>query len=119
MVETMSITQTEELEFNIKRSKEIIALGDSLNRLDTNADFKKVFKDGYFAAEAIRLVHLRSDPALQEPGVKAAILADIDSIGALASYLKTVRFLAQQARKALAVDEETLEEILAEELNNG
>lgn len=108
--------QVTELEQNIKEARKIVDLSDSLLRLGSNRDFKKIILEGYFEREAVRLVHLKADPAMQTPDKQASIVAQIDAIGALSTYFRTLDFNARQARKAIAADEQTIEELAAEEL---
>ena len=114
----MSVTDTKQLEANIQAAREIVALGNALERLKHNQDFKAVVLTGYFKEEAVRLVHLKSAPGMQTGERQASILRDIDAIGALSSYFDAVRHLTMQAAKSLADDEATLEELAREELES-
>lgn len=105
----------EEIELNIQQAKSIVDLGNSLERLRSNRDFKKVIIEGFFEKEAIRLVHLKSDYNMQDPESQKSILAQIDAIGTLSQYFNTVRHHAMLAEKAIESDEETRDELLQEE----
>jgi hypothetical protein len=107
-------TTIQALESSIKRAKELVDCGSALERLRTNRDFKKIVVDGYFAEEAIRLVHLKADPAMQSEGSQASIIRQMDAIGSLSDYFRTVDMAANQARRSIQGDEETLEELHAE-----
>ena len=102
------------IESNIREAKKLVEFGASLERLQANRDFKKVILDGYFAEEAIRLVHLKSDPNMQSADSQKAIIAQMDSIGAVRQYLDISLHRARMALKAISSDEETLDEIRAE-----
>lgn len=115
MVEPMS-NQIQEIELNIKQAQKIVELGNALERLRNNSDFKKVISEGYFEQEAVRLVHLKSDQNMQSPDSQKSIIAQIDAIGALNQYFQTVFHRASLAGKAIEADEETREELLAEGL---
>ena len=91
-------------------------LGDALARLRGNRDFKKVILEGFFEQEAVRLVHLKADSNMQSPESQKSILTQLDAIGTLAQYLRTVDMRANLAKKSIEYDEQTLEEIAAEEL---
>lgn len=108
----------EAIDLNIREAKKFVDLADSLERLKSNKDFKKVIQEGYFEKEAIRLVHLKADPSMQTAERQQSIITQMDAIGALNQYFQSVFFQAKQAAKAIAADEETREEILAEELND-
>jgi hypothetical protein len=104
------------IDANIRDAKPFLVLADALDRLQAQRDFKTVVAEGYFHAEAIRLVHLKADPAMQTPERQAAIVAQIDAIGALSAYFRTIAHNAALARKAIAADEAMREELLAEQL---
>lgn len=114
----MSQDTVQRIQQNINQAKEIVEFDKALQRLEVNRDFQKVIKEGYFSAEAIRLVHLKADPAMQNAERQASVIAQIDAIGGLVSYLHTVSFNANIAMKAIEADEFTLEDIAAEEIRN-
>lgn len=110
-------TVLQDIEANIKNSKELIDLGASVERLKSHRDFKKVIIDGYFKDEAVRLVHLKADPGMQSVTSQADLVKQMDAIGALNQYFTTALRKASFAAKALADDQETLEELAAEGAN--
>lgn len=110
----MSNDTVQLIEENIREAKEIVELGKALERLEGNRDFRKVVKEGYLEKEAIRLVHLRSDPAFQTPEKQAAVLRAIDGIGELLTFFQSLRHSAAVASKAILADEAERDEILAE-----
>jgi len=116
---SMSNATIQAIEENIKQARRLVDVGDALERLKNNRDFKKVMIEGYFEQEAVRLVHLKSDQNVQSPDMQKSINAQIDAIGAVSQYFSTILHKASVARKAIASDEEAREEILEEELNNG
>ena len=79
-------------------------------------EFKEVIKDGYFNQEAIRLVHLRSDPNMQTPEKQDSIIKQMDAIAALSEYLRVQEHLCEQAAKQLEADEEFRAELAQEEV---
>jgi len=111
--------QVREIELNIKEAKKLVDLGEAVERLKSNRDFRKLVLDGYLKDEAVRLVHLKADPNFQTPQMQASITKDIDAIGSLSAYFTTVAFNARQAESAIKSSEEELEEIAQEELSNG
>lgn len=102
------------IEENIRQAKKIVDVGDSLERLRLNRDFKKVISEGYFSNEAVRLVHLKADPNMQSPDMQKAIISQMDAIGSLSQYFNAVMQQASIARKAIVSDEQTRDEILEE-----
>ena len=111
----MNLTDTvQAIEANIREAKKIVEVGESLERLRSNRDFKKVISEGYFEKEAIRLVHLKADPGMQSPEMQKSIVAQMDAIGSLSMYFNTVFAQASIAKKAIISDEQTRDEILGE-----
>jgi cell fate (sporulation/competence/biofilm development) regulator YmcA (YheA/YmcA/DUF963 family) len=104
----------QQIEENIKQAQEIVEFDKALSRLMENRDFRKVIKEGYLEKEAIRLVHLRGDPAFQTPERQAAVIGQIDAIGQLLSYFRTVKHNAAIALKAIETDEAVRDELIAE-----
>lgn len=115
----MSQEQIQDIEENIKEARKIVELAECVDRLRKNRDFKQVIQEGYFHKEAVRLVHLKSDPAFQTPERQKSILLQIDAIGALNQYFDGIYHAARLAGKAIEADMETRDELLQEELNNG
>lgn len=113
----MSNATVQRIEENIQHLKEIVEFDKALQRLCENRDFRTVIKQGYFEKEAIRLVHLKADPAMQTPEKQASVVAQIDAIGGLLEYFRTIGFNAATALKSIEADEAERDEILAEELS--
>lgn len=104
----------QEIDANIREAQKYVELGNTLERLRENRDFKSIVLEGYFEKEAIRLVHLKADPSMQTPERQASILTQIDAIGAVRQYFDSVLHRANMAAKQIESDEMTREEILAE-----
>lgn len=102
------------IERNVRDAKETKALGTALERLINNRDFRTVIKEGYFKAEAVRLVHARGDVACQTPEKQDAIIRQIDSISNLNQYFNTIQHAAGMADKAIEEGEAVLEEMRTE-----
>lgn len=110
----MSSTELQQLERSIKQAQKLVDLGESLERLRSNRDFKKIFIEGYFEQEAIRLVHLRADQNMQSADSRKSIDAQIDAIGTVHQYLQTISIQAQMAARGMEADEETRDILLVE-----
>lgn len=111
----MSGQDTHTIELNIKEAKSIVAMGNSLERLFSNKDFKKVFLENYFEGEAMRLVHLKSDPNQQDSESQDFIIKQMDAIGCVKKYLQNIRHQKMLAEKAIQSDQETLDELREQE----
>lgn len=107
-------TEIEAIERNIKQAEEIAEFGAAVERLRVNKDFQKVVQHGYFEREPIRLVHLKSDPAMQSAENQRSIVASMDAIGAFSAFLTQSLQRAEIASKQVAEGEAAIEEIAAE-----
>lgn len=107
------------IEESIKRNRQLIDLDKALERLESNKDFKLLITDGYLKDEAVRLVHLKGDPNMQNPEKQASINNQINSISSLVQYFRTVSQVAAMATTAIEQAEAEREEIMAEEAARG
>ena len=114
----MSTETINAIERNMEKAKAVLDFSAPLERLRGNRDFKKVVLEGYFEQEAIRLVHLKADPNMQSPAIKQSIESQIDAIGQLSQFFSTALQKASMASRQIEADQETIEELAAEELNN-
>lgn len=107
--------EVNELEEQIANNKYALNQAKCLERLNSNRDFKDLILNGYLREEAIRLVSLKSDPSQQTLEKQAAIIKDIDAIGALETYMRSVRQFGDIAARAIKDAEDVLEAIRNEE----
>jgi chaperonin cofactor prefoldin len=113
----MSIEQEiKQVEVTIEEAKKAVELGKSAAKLEKNSDFKKTVMQGYFIDEAARLALLVSDPMIS-PELRAAVMRDIDGVGAFKRYLSFMVQMGQQAERTIEENEQTLEEIREENEN--
>ena len=116
MVDPMTEDALQTIEQNITDAKKLADLGNSVERLFSNRDFKKVVMDGYLEKEAIRLVHLKAHPAMQSAESQASIISQIDAIGTFTQFLGSTEQQGRLALKAIADGEQMREELIAEGL---
>jgi len=100
-----------QLERSIAESKRVIEQSNTLKRLEQNPDYQTIISQLYMKDEAVRLVHLKADAAMQAEVRQNAIIKDIDAIGSLASFLRYIHVQADIARKTLSDDEDTYAEL--------
>lgn len=112
----MSQDLIEEIELNITEAKKLVALGNSLDRLLSNRDFKKVVREEYLEKEAVRLVHLKADPNMQSEESQKAIVTQMDAIGSFTMFLNKLAQQADLASRAIEDGEETIDELRRGEL---
>lgn len=103
-----------QLEQQIKDAQGSLELGRALASLRHNPDFKKLMIEGYLKNEAVRLVQLKADPSMVSAIDQAAIVRDIDSIGAMGQYFRTVEMMGIRAESSIAGAEAAITEIQQE-----
>jgi len=112
----MSQSQIEEIELNIEQAKTLVEQGRALERLYNNRDFQEIIGKGYLEREAVRLVHLKSDPSMQSEEMQREVVKSIDGIGCLTHFFRSLSHQAMLAEKAIEEDERTREELMEEGL---
>ena len=105
------------LELTMEEAQRQIALGESFDALVSNPHFTKLITEGYFQDRARELVLMRGDPGIEAtPGELDRVLKDIDGVASLWQYFQAIRNIAASAKGAMVRHEETMEEMLAEDL---
>jgi len=112
----MSEQELTEIEISLSNAEYAVRNLECLERLYKNKDFKHLVLDGYFVKQASRAVMGKAEPAMQTEDAQGEMVRDIDSIGRLKQYFVAVRAMGELARKSIADDSKTREEILAEDL---
>ncbi len=107
--------QIEQVEISLEHARKAIEKMEALDRLYHSKDFQNVVIDGYFKDEASRLVLLRGDVNINEETENHCDKM-INGIGCLRAYFQMVNHFGQQAEKAIEDDQQTREELLAEQL---
>lgn len=110
--------QIQHVELSLEEAKKVIDFGEAIQRLEKNADFRKVILDGYFTDEARRLVFLTADTNLDEKASNA-VWAGLRAIGELRSFLVTRKAMAEVAKKEVIDFQKTLEELREEDAIGG
>lgn len=115
----MNPSDEEQIQITIEQAKEMVALGEAIQRLQRNADFQLVIDKGYFEKEAIRLVLLKSNPhpQIQAAEMQIQIDNDIRSIGTLFQYLNLCLHNAHMATGSIEANEAELEYMRNEEFD--
>lgn len=108
----MSEHKISQVQASIARAREHLDHYNALERLRKNKDFQLIIEKGYLVQEAVRLVHLKASEHMASPDKQASVIKQIDGIGCLSSYFSTINFLASNAERSIAEDEETLEYLL-------
>lgn len=104
-----------QLDEDIRGHKAKLQLGEALDRLLHNRDFKEVILEGYLREEAIRLVHLKAHQDHQSPEKQAAIASKLDAVGHFHQFISRVQSETATAVKDLHDAEQAREDFLSEE----
>lgn len=107
--------ELEQIELSISQAKLSTDNLHALNRLTKNKDFEQLILEGYFKEEASRLVLIKAEPQMESESDQATIAKHIDAIGYFRQYLHTIQQIGRMAERAIADDEKTREEMLAED----
>lgn len=109
--------QLEQVEISIEEAKKAIALKNTLIKLSHNPDFETLIYKGYFEDESVRLVMGKANPVMDTSDKQADIIKRIDAIGMLQQYFQAIVMRGDQMERSLADNEQTREEILAEDIS--
>lgn len=108
------MSELRELELSIERARELIATKNAIERLNDDANFKRVILDGYLKNEAVRLVLLKADQNFQSAEDQKQLDKSIEGISYFASFMRTQLQLGRMAEKELADNQEILAEYMQE-----
>lgn len=99
------------LDNDIKEYKRQIALGEALERLELNPDFRMLIEMGYLSSHALNLVYARSSDMKPDN----EIARKIDAVATFKQYLNEVKENRATATKSLIDSEQTREEFYDED----
>ena len=107
--------QIQELEITIADARKAVELGNALNRLSDNKDFKLIIGDGYLKEFALGQMELLAHPNMQDEEAQAGIIKDLQATSSLHAHFVSIMQRAATMQTALTEQEQTLEEIHNEE----
>ena len=81
--------QNENVELETTEIEHYVDMGQALNRLRDNPDFKKVIIEGYFRDKAADSVSLLSMPAIKKRGERGDIMEDLVAISNLQFFFSS------------------------------
>lgn len=102
------------LEMQVEEAHKIVDIADSLRRLHSNADFKKIILEQYFKEEPARIASLTGKLQHDEKAV-GRLHNDLKAVGALQQFFSTIYQGAAQAENLLSQADGVRAEIEAEE----
>lgn len=94
-------------EATLEDAKETVKLGDMLEKLYSNREFKKIILDGYFRDTATSLTANLTNPAMLDK--RDDLVEQLVGISALRTHLFAVNTKAQHAREAIEAHEYEIE----------
>lgn len=101
-------TESAAIQIDLDEAKKKVKLGEALDRLERNKDFKLVFEEEFFKQEAIRQVSCLSEPAFQSPHMHASLIADMRAGATLQAFFRLLQRNAEAAKQAIINGEEEL-----------
>lgn len=83
-----------------------LAMGEALNRLRNNPDFKAVILDGYCKDKALASVSLLGVPQISEQGRRPGVMEDLVSISNLQYFFMQIDNFYEGAKDPVLSDDE-------------
>jgi len=110
----MSQTEQEmqQIEISIQQAKAHIEMGERLERLCINPDFKVIFLEGYLKDYAVRLVGLKASMPMQGDKDQNFITSQLNATGFMSQYMHYIRQEAYNAKVALEADQQEIDGIM-------
>ena len=108
--------ELEMIEMSIATARKKVALGNALERLRSNQDFKTLIDQEYLNNYAVHLVKNRASFGMQGDRDQAFINDQLTGIGHLDQFLRYTAQEGASASDAIRENEETREEILREDV---
>ena len=93
------------MDMTMKQAEESIKLRDSILELFKNRHYKRVFEEGYFKAEAMRLPLALVDDEMQDDVEQRILKEKIAAIGHLHVYMNSAISLGNQVEASLEAQE--------------
>lgn len=110
----MSQSDIREVEVTIEQARKQIKLGEALQRLMNNQDFKDIVLEQYLREEAVRLVHLKADADMQDPRRQQNMDMGIAGIGLFRVFCDRIQSDGEAAEEALQEHLQTLDDVQSE-----
>jgi len=102
-------SELEYMESSLEQAEDQVSIGEAIERLLVNEDFKQVITEGYLKEEPSRLIGLMSAPNFQDAETQSLCTKDLHSIGAFQRFISTQRMQAQSASAAIVEYKQQIE----------
>lgn len=103
-----------ELQEQRKNCEEHVKMGEALQRLCKNRDFKQLIEVQYLREEAIRLVQAVGNPRLTD-AQREMVQRDIYAISSFTQYLDSIYLVADEAVDKIKQIDEAIAETMGDE----
>lgn len=101
-----------ELEVGLEQAKAMAAQKQSVLKLESNREYKKIILDGFLEKEPARLALICADPRLSEED-REMVMLQLKSISCFHQYLQAIVMQGSVAEAAIVDYEEELDEVRA------
>ena len=108
--------QMREVEVTIEQCEEQIEAAEALERLHSNADFKKLILEDYFEKNALRTVMMKSAGGHEGEREQKNLDNVLMGISQLGAYFHKIFSFGEAASRAMEEHKATREELLAEDM---
>jgi len=116
MSEMTPAEEVEMIEISMEAAKEKVALGNAMQRLLKNKDFKKVFIEHFLEKEIARTVKLMAAPAFQESNQQEMLNKMLIAVGQVDQFIRTTITLGHMAAESIVDSEAECESLLQGEV---
>ncbi len=110
------MSQVETIRIEIEQKKEMIAIGDAIQRIVRTRDWKKLIETEYLEKEPQRLVTLLAHPGMQDDASQKEIHNQMVAIAYFRQFIATQLHFSEMAKESLPESQETEAALLAEEI---
>jgi CheY-like chemotaxis protein len=112
MAETNLKTELADIDSRVETLKKNIELGEALQKLHENEDFKKVILDGYMEDEAERIFKVLVDPSHNlKRDIMENLMDKLMAIRSIKQYFGTILINAAMAPEEIANEEKYRKEV--------
>ncbi len=112
----MSIQENQPAELEEAELEYYVVMGEALNRLEQNPDFKQVILHGYFQNKALDSVSMLGVESVKKAGERTHVMEDLVSISNLQQFFIMIKNFHRGAVNPVLSDEEQAE---LDRLDNG
>lgn len=106
-----------ELQEQRKQCEDLVKMGEALQRLYKNRDFKQLIEVQYLREEAIRLVQAAGNPRLNNEQ-REMVQRDIYAISSFTQYLDSIALVAGEAVDKIKQIDEAIAESMGESMGD-